>query len=1391
MRKNWRRILAMLLAVTMTISMNVSVPGETIETVSRDTVSQDMISQNAASQDTAIQDTASQDTVSQAATVSGEAERDDIEAAGAIHSYDSSDWKVTATDASNKAVTLTKQLQYWYDDDQYARYIFEFSEVPDRVVITPGNDKYSFWGSESFTVSADTGSFSKACTLVVSMNRSGNYFYVLGGGDNKVSCCGKNGKTVFSSVMKIGAGNVKKDAGRYTYLDKETDAEIPGILYYGCDEKAAAEYSISYDDCTLTALSASMNLTGEKTWKAVSFPKNVPTDISSLVSSDTIRQFVTSTNGILQAYLWLPGRSSVEKYNGAVTANTDALVLGNAVKGLYYAAKPLDYSGADKNLVWNEALAAGTLKISGLQSGTGYHIMVKKPAVTTGQTRCFPAYAESTETFTTGVNRKVTITPRLKKGISYYAGDKPQNSDFTYSLQTENGTAEEFSISGTPQYYVDGKKADGTAVLDAAGPKKITADIAGLTVTPAAAYSSNTYKLTAAEGSMNVLNAASAPVITGNSGTYYYGSASENAPFSVTIDGSADTSAKVYFALSEDNIIKNHVDLTTVSAGETVYAQACSAKGVASGIVSFQVAAMPLKLTCSYNFYSKAGDSTYDTACKTTILDAYVTVRDGYDNVMELKKIQSVGGFIYADVSYVSISEGAAARQNYALKPFKLKEPYNYYISNAYGEYYYVFPKFTADFKSTATNRIVSASQEFWPDAAKNIDSCRTAYRVSSPCWNYDRATFTFPVSSSEETSLKKLAGWSIAGNGYLYDKGGSIYIGSDMTFYAVYDDYSEDPAHYGSLSFSGITEAQYTGRPIVTVDSSQKNATRVLNLVIRQTGSGVQLNEGTDYTVTYKNNIKAYTGSEDDADFKKKAPQLTVRFKGSYRGAAPKTFYFGIAPYALNYYQWHTVKYVYKENTKASSVKFMIDTYMDGKWKPLRPGKDFTFSVNGKAADEKLTPGYYSINFTGINNYSGIHTAYNVFCVLSEGTKASPVRDMSKLKVKLIKKEYDYSGIWIRPEYKVYDGNTDVTGYFTCSYDYNMYPGKVKAVIYPASSGIYKGSRTVNYTIRGRKFAGIPAVSVPFTGNVTSGTAISLLKVTADDGTALSQGNDYIINAAEADYTMPGKKTLLITGYGEFTGQSRKVTYTVEKVTADDVIWPTADYILYARQCLPLQIKLKSNSADIGNSGIFRYSFKNAGKAAGKADIVITPVAKYASGKAKILKDITVTPQQINYDNIFFNFVAGTDPAKAAKMKMLVLKDMNGNVLQAGTDYNYEITESAGTATVTIKDGTNGHYIYAGMPVTKKVLTADLRQAKVAFADKHQGALNYTGNQQYPPVTVRLRDGTEVPAGQYKVECINNIYPGTATLKVHGITGGDYGEETFYAGNALKFRIK
>lgn len=313
-------------------------------------------------------------------------------------------------------------------------------------------------------------------------------------------------------------------------------------------------------------------------------------------------------------------------------------------------------------------------------------------------------------------------------------------------------------------------------------------------------------------------------------------------------------------------------------------------------------------------------------------------------------------------------------------------------------------------------------------------------------------------------------------------------------------------------LWVTGIQDATYTGKAI-THD-------------IRVYDGRKLLVEKRDYSVSYKNNVKA--ANKSDA----KAPTVIISGKGNYN--EKKAISFTIYPKDINardvYADEMTVAYTGKAN---KVVPVLICQQ-----KKLANNKDFTVANPSEYSEARR----YTIKVEGKGNYTGTR---NVTLTV---TKKTPITKASVARIP--NQTYDgkdkMPGITVKLK-TVLEQNKD----YTLSYEDNKAVGTASVII--KGIGAYAGTKRVTFSIvspyKGGKYdigqdeENLVDVDVDSKAVFLKGGSTPAIKVSFD-GKRLVEGKDYTVSLKDnkAAYAVSGKDAaVIITGKGKYCGKITK----------------------------------------------------------------------------------------------------------------------------------------------------------------------------------------------------------------------------------------------------------
>ncbi len=463
------------------------------------------------------------------------------------------------------------------------------------------------------------------------------------------------------------------------------------------------------------------------------------------------------------------------------------------------------------------------------------------------------------------------------------------------------------------------------------------------------------------------------------------------------------------------------------------------------------------------------------------------------------------------------------------------------------------------------------------------------------------------------------------------------------------------------------------------------------------------------DYTVSYKNNINAATA--DDA---KKAPTITVKSTGNYKGTETRTF--TIIPASMDATEQRiNIDNLYLAAPAGKNPKGIkaVPVVTDN-GKKLVENKDYTvnhvtlntLNAENKNANSYVNPGKYTIEIVGKGNYTGTR---QITVTLADVAKEQIL--MSKVTVaKVPDVTYDANfcegnnakGMTPALTVTYGSGKNKVTLYkegdvnaagetvsaenadYTVTWINNRYVGTATVVLTGTgkiledgtASGTYFGEKRITFRIKGTALSanmvswadGSKNVSVVYNGEEQEPRVrVSLQKkVKGKDGKMVTQTTylrEYDEYAQYGDYKVSylknvdaGTATVVITGAGGYTGTVKKTF----KITQAD-------------------LAAEGTEAKIGVADSIPFA-KNGAKPA----IVVT--AKMANGNTVTLKegkDYTIT-----YANN--KAVSEGKNLTEKKLPLITVKgkgNFKGSIKQTFTITNKSLADTVNPITVTVTD--------------------------------------------------------------------------------------------------------
>ena len=577
-------------------------------------------------------------------------------------------------------------------------------------------------------------------------------------------------------------------------------------------------------------------------------------------------------------------------------------------------------------------------------------------------------------------------------------------------------------------------------------------------------------------------------------------------------------------------------------------------------------------------------------------------------------------------------------------------------------------------------------------------------------------------------------------------------------------------------------------------------------------------LQAGTDYTVTYKNNTKAWQTDKDEKELtsaeKSKAPSVVIKGKGNYTGTV--TSIFQIAPKNIESGDVEAYAIAAAYNNK---VQKSVPKVVWGKT-TLKNSRDFVVSYPDEGEENPgayREPAQYRIIVEGTGNYCG-KIESSITIVATNAKDEGAPRLIGKAKVTAIPAQ-EYTGNPINLEELGYPVIKYSGKQLTEGVDYKLDYGNDCEEIgtYPLTiigMGQYVGEIHTTFKIKGLSVSTMKIYGI--VNQVYDGTEKTQPQLTITDksGNPLTEGDDY-----EIDYEKNvevGTAKIVITGKGKYSGTVKK-NFKITALPLTDI--PTENLeIKFASRTKDTQPfekggakpKLRityhytdkngqKQSLELTEGIHYSLSYKNntsINPNAGKEPYILVNGKKNFKNSIKV--DFRIVPADIGVTAMTAADVQ--ENTKAGKFYSTpVLKDINGKKLAKGTDYDAtfcytdqygnELTKEskpeAGTVITVTVTGKNN---YTGTNQTTYRIYRkgkNISSAKVTV----QSSFVYNGEPIYlakSDLVIKL-NGEALNPEDYEIDLnsyVNNHKKGTAKVTIKG--KGDYaGTKT------ISFKIK
>ena len=540
------------------------------------------------------------------------------------------------------------------------------------------------------------------------------------------------------------------------------------------------------------------------------------------------------------------------------------------------------------------------------------------------------------------------------------------------------------------------------------------------------------------------------------------------------------------------------------------------------------------------------------------------------------------------------------------------------------------------------------------------------------------------------------------------------------------------------------VANASYTGsavKPKVTV-----------------TYNGITLTEGTDYNLSYSNNINIGTG------------KVTVNGIGKYSGSKNEDF--SISKKNLNdaTIQIAVGKAVYNYGHKVAFPNVTVTDTASGK--TLSEETDYTIQNEqyGSIVGDRYT---FEIVAKDNSNYTGSRI----------GTYSIEPLDVSQTaRVQLAQTEYEYTGVAFTPDVTsvTVNGNTLTKGQdYTVDYKNNTEVGdNAQAVV--TFIGNYTGSATAYFKITSPlpNLQNAEISTIP--DQTYTGSEIRPRMTVTLEKKVLAEGTDYTVSYENNKNV--GTAVITITGNNKTCAGSRTVKFRIVQadIASCTITGVTSGQTYtYTGKDIRPSIRVTYNNYELTENTDYTVSYKSeAGNTinAGTVYVTVVGIGNYKNEKsigyiikADSLKNATIKLGKYNsiYD--------GTEKTPS----VVSVTTESGKVLTDLSDFKitYSKNVNAGTATVAVAPKLANINYTDSVETTFTIKKATLSNDTCTISTVSDQT--FTENEIKPEPTLTIAGRTLVKGIDYTADYTDNINVGTATIRFTG-TGN-------YTGNAVK----
>ena len=608
---------------------------------------------------------------------------------------------------------------------------------------------------------------------------------------------------------------------------------------------------------------------------------------------------------------------------------------------------------------------------------------------------------------------------------------------------------------------------------------------------------------------------------------------------------------------------------------------------------------------------------------------------------------------------------------------------------------------------TTATYTIEAASIESAEVTAEDVTYTGAAVVPTDVTVSLDGNELTsgtdYTISYSNNTDV---------GQGVITITGKGNYTGTLTGYFKIV---AKDIA---DCTFSTVTAKEYTGSAIKPE--------------IEVTDGTETLVSGTDYTVTYSNNINATTTNEYAV--------ITITGIGNYQGQAEIKF--SIAAKDLSNASVTGISDSYYTGDAVTFDDMLVS--LDGT--ALVGGTDYEVAYSGNTQAGKAT-----VVITGTGNYTGsITKSFTITKYISDCTISTIPGQV-------------FTGNAIEPEIAITDGDTTlVEGEdFEVTYENNINVTTSESLASAIITGLgnYEGTVEITFSIS-REVTSIADAEISEIADQTyTGSAITPAFTVTYDGTELTLDEDYSVSYS--DNTNVGTATITITGHGDYTGTVTR-QFAINAISIEGAVITVSD-VTYTGSAMQPDVTVTLDGEVLDEDTDYTVAYSNNTNA-GTATVTVTGINNYTG---EIEKDFTINQCEISDTDV--SDIAGQEWT-GTEVEPEITVTSQGKTLTAGTDYTvayYNNTDETtgstyASAVITAKGNYTGE-VTKYFTITKGVQS--IEDAKVTGASDTV----YTGSAITPDVTVTLDGAVLTKDTDYTVAYKDNTDAGTATVIITG----------------------